>query len=114
MVEDQYRREAPDTYLHLVQKYSHSGRNAIRGGPDMNPAQKPTVSNRLAVALHHLHGEGLVSWSKHKATGYWTYNGPTGFWGRQPAPAKDHVITWASYATSHGLDPDAWVLPGGR
>lgn len=110
VVEDRYRNIAPATYNDLVQRYSHSRRNAVRGGPDVKPAHGRLVSNRLSIALGQLHAEGLVSWSHRQATGYWHYNGKTSFYAPVPAPAEDNVLTWESYATKQGLDPNDWVL----
>jgi hypothetical protein len=111
IVEDRYRRFNPTIYARLVREFSHSARNAVRGGPDVNPDQSPKVSSRLASALSHLASEGLISKSFSPATGYWDYNGTISHWG--PIPPRDAgvITTWVEYATAKGLNPNEWTLP---
>ena len=111
VVEDRYRRLQPAKYAELISKYSHSRRNAIRGGPDVNPDQSPKTSSRLASALSHLAGAGLIAKSFGPATGYWDYNGIISHWAPLPAPDEDKVQSWSEYATENALDPEEWDLP---
>jgi hypothetical protein len=111
IVEDRYRAQAPDTYAALVAKFSHSARNAIRGGPDTDPDQSRKVSSRLAGALSHLAQEGLIAKSTGLATGYWSYNGTVTYWAAMPPPPADLVLSWEMYAEQMSLDPEAWKLP---
>ena len=111
VVEDRYRRLQPATYAALISKFSHSRRNSIRGGPDVNPDQSPKTSSRLASALSHLAGASLIAKSFGPATGYWDYNGFISRWAPLPAPDEDTVLTWSKYAVENGLDPADWDLP---
>jgi hypothetical protein len=111
VVEDRYRRQRPDTYASLVAKYSHSARNAIRGGPDVNPDRKSKFSVRLASALSHLEGAGLIAKNFGPATGFWDYNGIISRWAPLPSPATENVLSWWDYAVGNGLDPTKWILP---
>jgi len=111
VVEDRYRRLRPGPYAELILKYSHSRRNAIRGGPDVNPDQSPKTSSRLASALSNLAGAGLIAKSVGPATGYWGYNVTISHWAPLPAPDEGRVLTWSAYAIENGLDPEDWDLP---
>jgi hypothetical protein len=112
VVEDRFRRKDPALYAKLVHEFSHSARNAIRGGPDENPARTHTVSMRLAQALSALAEEGLIASRIGPATGYWgSYLSKVSHWAPRPAPSAEKVLTWSNYATAAGLDPDTWILP---
>ena len=111
VIEDRYRNLRSDTYASLVAKYSHSARNAIRGGPDVNPDRRSKLSVRLASALSHLEGAGLIAKNFGPATGYWDYNGIISHWAPLPSPAQENVLSWWDYAIEEGLDPANWNLP---
>jgi hypothetical protein len=111
VVEDRYREYNPATYARLVREFSHSARNAIRGGPDVNPDRRPKVSSRLASALSYLASKEEISKTFGPATGYWDYNEIISHWGPVPAPDESNVISWWDYATAKGLDPKQWILP---
>jgi hypothetical protein len=53
VVEDRFRRANAELYQLLLDRWSHSARNAIRGGPDTDPSGA-TVSSVLAGALQRL------------------------------------------------------------
>jgi hypothetical protein len=114
VVEDRFRRCAPETYARLVREFSHSARNAIRGGPDVNPDARPKTSSRLASALSYLAGDGVIAKSFKPATGYWRYNTVISHWGPLPAPSDADVLTWEEYATANNLESGVWILPPGR
>lgn len=111
IVEDRFRRLDPLLYAKLVDEFSHSRRHWKRGGPDLSPVRTQTVSMRLSRALGALRAEGLISFMNAPATGYWGYLDKVSHWAPVPAPPADQVLTWAAYATAHGLDPEDWVLP---
>lgn len=113
VIEQRYRLMSPDTYEQLVEKHSHSARNAARGGPDDDPAGSGTVSQRLVRVLSVLADQGLISRDPiGKPTGYWaTYLSKVSYWGPMPPSARTSELTWEQYAIGHGLDHMKWVLP---
>lgn len=112
VIEDRFRRRDPKAYKQLVDQFSHSRRNAKRGGPDQDPARTQTTSMRLAHALGSLASEGLCARGEGTATGYWGgYLSVVSYWAPVPAPDAELRLTWAEYAATVGADPNDWTLP---
>jgi len=111
VIEDRYRRDNPDEYAQLIEKYSHSARNSTRGGPDVQPSRSRKTSSRLSGALSVLAKAGLIDRAFGPASGYWSYNPRISRWAPLPSPAKEDLLTWSEYAAGEGLDPTRWELP---
>jgi hypothetical protein len=103
VVEHRYKLLRPDIYFdELLPRYGHVADDWGR---------KPyTVSAFIAKTLGQLHREGAFAWQEEKATGFWKYNGRISYWAVPPAPPVDQRLTWASFASTQGLDPAVWDI----
>lgn len=96
VVEHAYAVANPADFAFLVEKYGHTAVGLKRY----------TVSVFLAGALGQLARSGslLLDYGM-KATGRWSYNGPTSWWALPPAPDMEARLSWADTGLSMDYVP---------
>jgi len=99
VVEYRLAHEEPDVYAAVLRRYGH---RAIA-------PRTYTTSSFLGGALGQLAREGLIDGGWTKATGYWSYNGDIGCYGKADSADNSRaVLSWDDFARENGVDPAEW------
>jgi hypothetical protein len=99
-VEYRYGISHPEQYAEMLKRWGH-----VKQGP-----RKYSVTSFIGSTLGQLSRSTNVTYRAGPGTGFFAYNTQVGYWTLEPVPAQTTTTSWASCATSAGIDPDDWPL----